>query len=694
MPTKTSRTPKPVFLDRELSWLDFNQRVLALAEDPDTPLLERVKFVAISASNMDEFFQVRVSSLIESIAAGLDSRNSQSNPRTILKQVRAAAADQLQRAASLFNEVLRPELALKGITIAHAQDVTGTAAGFIERQFHEAVYPVLTPMAVDPARPFPYISDLSLNLAVSLEYGDSGASFARVKVPQILPRFIELPDQGQFVPLESIIAANLGALFPGVNVLSHAMFRVTRDADIEIDDTEADDVLQLLKRELSQRRFGAAVRLEVSDDLPADALRMLTRELNLDADGVVSVDGLLNAADLVELASLDRPELKYRRHKPLTPSSLTTDRGTRAETPDEMFAMLSSHDALVHLPYESFTESVERFIRMAADDPNVLAIKMTMYRTSERTRLVESLIRAAEAGKQVVVVVELKARFDEHANIEWADQLERAGVHVSYGLLGLKTHCKLALVVRREGPRDAQIVRYAHIGTGNYNADTARYYEDFGLLTSNEDITADVADLFNTLTGYSRQQEYKSLVVAPRSFGPTLTELIEREIEAPNGQIFWKINALVDRGFIEALYGASAAGVKIELIVRGICCLVPQVEGLSENITVRSVVGQFLEHSRLFRFGDGNDRPYTYFIGSGDVMPRNLQRRVEALAPVTDPTALDRLNWVVDAYRSDKIARWELGASGTWEFHPGKSLHRRLINRYERAARKSAREGL
>lgn len=692
MPAKSSTKTKPIFLDRELSWLDFNHRVLALAEDPNTPLLERVKFVAIHAANLDEFFQVRVSSLIESVTAGLGGGNGQATRRTTLKQVRATAADQLRRAAALFNDELRPALGTEGIMITPAQDVTGTAAGFIERQFHEAVYPVLTPMAVDPARPFPYISDLSLNLAVSVERGEGAASFARVKVPQILPRFIELPEQGQFVPLESIIAANLGALFPGVDVLSHAMFRVTRDADIEIDDTEADDVLQLLKEELSQRRFGAAVRLEVSDDLDEAALRTLTRELNLDADGVVSISGLLNAADLVELSGLDRPELKYRRHKPLVPSALLNDRNTTAESPAEMFAMLAKSDALVHLPYESFTDSVERFIRLAADDPDVLAIKMTMYRTSERTRLVESLIRAAKSGKQVVVVVELKARFDEHANIEWADQLERAGVHVSYGLLGLKTHCKVALVVRREGPRGAQIERYAHIGTGNYNADTARYYEDFGLLTSDEAITADIADLFNTLTGYSRQQEYRSLVVAPHSFGSTLRELIEREMEAPNGQIFWKINSLVDRDFISLLYAASGAGVDIELIVRGICCLVPGVEGLSENIVVRSIVGQFLEHSRLFRFGDGVDRPFTYLLGSGDVMPRNLQRRVEAVVPVTDEDLTARLTSVVNAYRSPKIARWELGPSGRWEYTDGKPLHPLLINRYVRAARKTARE--
>ena len=683
-PTRNS----PRYLNRELSWLDFNHRVLALAHNDELPLLERIKFVAIHASNLDEFFQVRVPTVLESIDAGVRRSGPDGlTPRAQLEALRASAAEQLSGAAALFDEELRPALAAEGIEFVTPAELDDTARGWVAERFSEQVFPVLTPLAVDPAHPFPYISDLSLNLAVFVEHNSASPSFARVKVPPILPRFLALPDGNRFIPLESVIGAHLGELFPGVKLLSHSAFRVTRNADLDIDDTDTDDLLKQLEMELRQRRFGGTVRLEVAPDLGSDAIDMLTRELKLTHDDVYASGALLGLSDLFELYGIDRDDLKTPPHSPRTPTPFKTSpdaqglmraaHGGRADRRDEheigvdFFAVLKRQDVLVHMPYESFTNSLDAFLRAAADDPDVLAIKMTMYRTSERTRLVNSLIRAAERGKQVVVVVELQARFDEHANIEWARQLERAGVHVAFGLVGFKTHCKLAMVVRRES---RSIARYSYVGTGNFNADTARIYEDFGLLTADADFAADVTGLFNSLTGYSRQTKYRKLAVAPHSLAQTLVDRIAAEAAEPDGHIFMKMNAIVDTEVIDALYKASVQGCRVDLIVRGICCLVPGVEGLSENITVRSIVGRFLEHSRVYRFGSAR-RGHTYLLGSADAMPRNLRYRVEALAPVDAPPLVDELTAVTDMYLDDGIAHWQLGSDGDWTQHRGEDLH-------------------
>ncbi len=686
-----ARSPKR-YLNRELSWLDFNHRVLALAHDRELPLLERIRFVAIHASNLDEFFQVRVPTVLDSIEAGVRQAGADGlTPREQLEGIRAAAAGQLQDASSLFEDELRPALAAEGISFVEPDDLDATSRAWIAELFSEQVFPVLTPLAVDPAHPFPYISDLSLNLAVFVEHSRSGPSFARVKVPPILPRFLALPDENRFITLESVIAWHLDDLFPGVKLLSHSTFRVTRDADLDIDDTETDDLLKHMELELRQRRFGGAVRLEAAPDLGSDALDMLARELKLTHDDVYTSKGLLGLSDLFELYGIDRDDLKTPPHNPRTPLPLraateasallasgTASRRGAAEESEagvDFFDVLKRQDVLVHLPYESFTTSLDAFIRQAADDPDVLAIKLTMYRTSERTRLVDSLIRAAERGKQVVVVVELKARFDEHANIEWARILERAGVHVAYGVVGLKTHCKLAMVVRRES---RGIAHYCFVGTGNFNADTARIYEDFGLLTADRDFAADVAALFNSLTGYSRKTDYRKLAVAPHSLGQSLVKHIAAEAAEPDGHIFMKMNAIVDSEVIDALYEASQQGCRIDLVVRGICCLVPGVEGMSENISVRSIVGRFLEHSRVYRFGN-RDRGYTILLGSADAMPRNLRYRVEALAPVEAPALVSELVDLTDMYLDDGIARWELGSDGEWTKHCGTDLHQSML---------------
>ncbi|MDE0134146.1 MAG: polyphosphate kinase 1 [Acidimicrobiaceae bacterium] len=683
------------YLNRELSWLDFNHRVLALARDDDLPLLERIKFVAIHASNLDEFFQVRVPTVLDSIDAGVRRAGPDGlTPRAQLKGIRAAAAEQLRDASSLFEEELRPALAAEGICFIEPDELDATSRAWVAQLFSEQVFPVLTPLAVDPAHPFPYISDLSLNLAVFVEHSRTGPSFARVKVPPILPRFLALPDGHRFITLESVISGHLDDLFPGVKLLSHSTFRVTRDADLDIDDTETDDLLKHLELELRQRRFGGAVRLEAAPDLGSDALDMLTRELKLTHDDVYTSKGLLGLTDLFELYDIDRDDLKTPPHNPRTPlplraasdtatlmASPSASRPGTTEEPEtgvNFFDVLKRQDVLVHLPYESFNTSLDAFIRQAADDPDVLAIKLTIYRTSERTRLVDSLIRAAERGKQVVVVVELKARFDESANVEWARILERAGVHVAYGVVGLKTHCKLAMVVRRES---RGMARYCFIGTGNFNADTARIYEDFGLLTSDDDFAIDIAGLFNSLTGYSRKTDYRKLAVAPHSLGQSLTKHIAAEAAEPDGHIFMKMNAIVDNEVIDALYEASQAGCRIDLVVRGICCLIPGIEGVSENISVRSIVGRFLEHSRVYRFGNP-ERGYTILLGSADAMPRNLRYRVEALAPVESPSIAAELTEITDMYLVDGIRRWELGSDGEWIQHGGTDLHEVLLARH------------
>ena len=666
----------PRYLNRELSWLAFNRRVLALAEDANLPLLERVKFLAIHASNLDEFFQVRVAGLHVQVEAGVQDRSPDGlTASEQLRAVRDETQKQYRDIAHLVNGEIDPLLAAAGLEVVEPRDLDPHEREWVATQFRNSVFPVLTPLAVDPAHPIPYISDLSLNLAVFVRRDKGPPSFARVKVPPILPRFLMLPDHSRYVALESVIAHHLDELFPGVEVLSHSTFRVTRNADIDVSDDESDDLLEHIENELARRRFGEPIRLEVAADLSDEALELLTRELGVSGKDVFVSEAPLDLTGLWTLYTADRPDLKFESHSPRAPAELRSSTAVGGD----IFKTLRETDVMLHHPYESFTDSVGEFIRQAAHDPDVLAIKMTMYRTSERTQIVNSLISAAEAGKQVVVVVEIKARFDEEANIEWARVMEQAGVHVAYGVMGLKTHCKTVLVVRQERDR---IRRYTHIGTGNYNADTARVYEDLGLLTADDEIAADVSDLFNALTGYSDQSRYRRLVVAPHSVRSTLLALIESEANHPDGHVLMKMNSLADIRVIDALYDASNRGCRVDLIIRGICCLIPGVPGLSDNIAVHSVVGRFLEHSRLFRFGS-RTRGRSYLMGSADVMPRNLDGRVEALVPMDDDHLLNELEQIVDLYLDPDISSWTLDPEGNWHHHPGEDLHRILLARHE-----------
>ncbi|MGY1857327.1 RNA degradosome polyphosphate kinase [Modestobacter sp. SYSU DS0290] len=670
MPAAAPTLPADRFLNRELSWLDFNARVLELAEDDSLPLLERVKFLSIFASNLDEFFMVRIAGLKRRQSTGLTVRSPDGlTIREQLTRVTERTQDLMHRHGGVFTKDVTPLLEEQGIRILHWSDLADSDAMRLREYFRDQVFPVLTPLAVDPAHPFPYISGLSLNLAVSVRDPDTGAPrFARVKVPNNVPRFIPVGPGGAhggnatsvFLPLEDLIAAHLGQLFPGLDVLDHHLFRVTRNADLEVEEDRDEDLLQALERELARRRFGPAVRLEVTATMDPQILDVLVSELEISPADVVSVPGLLDLASLMELYDLDRPELK---DEPFVPA--THPRLSEGETPKSVFATLREGDVLVHHPYDSFATSVQRFIEQAAADPNVLAIKQTLYRTSGDSPIVSALIEAAQAGKQVVVLVEIKARFDEEANISWARSLERAGCHVVYGLVGLKTHCKTALVVRME---NGVIRRYCHIGTGNYNPKTARIYEDMGILTADPRVGADLTDLFNTLTGYSRQTTYRSLLVAPRGVRTGLVERIRREARhaaegRPSG-IRIKVNSLVDEQIIDALYEASLAGVPVDLLIRGICALRPGVPGLSENIRVRSIVGRFLEHSRAISFV--NDDSPEWWIGSADLMHRNLDRRVEVLLRVNDPAAQRQLQDVLDRALAPDVRCWELSAEGTW----------------------------
>jgi polyphosphate kinase len=648
------------YLNRELSWLDFNARVLALAEDPGPPLLERVKFLAIYGQNLDEFFQVRVSGLLEQLRAGVGASTPEG--LTPVEQIQAIVErvhEQADRAGKLITAELLPALERAGIRIVGWDDLNDQDRDELSRGFHERIFPVLTPLSVDPAHPFPYISSLSLNLAAVVRDPMTGLRrFARVKVPPLLPRFVELPDGERFIPIEQLIAAHLDAMFPGMEIAKHQVFRVTRDADVEVEEDEGEDLLAAIEDVLNRRRRGAfPVRLEIDSEMTSEVRTLLVRELELEERDVYVVEGLLDHAGLWQLVGLDRPNLK---DDPWTP--VTQPRLTGLDEPPDLFEVIQAADVLVHHPYDSFSTSVEAFVEQAARDPSVLAIKQTLYRTSAESPIIRALIRAADSGKQVVALVELKARFDEEANITWARALEQAGVHVVYGVVGLKTHAKTCLVVRRES---SGIRRYAHIGTGNYNPFTARLYEDLGLLTADANIGADLTDLFNLLTGYSRQREYRKLLVAPVTLRRRLTELIGREASAGDGTITLKMNSLVDADLIDAMYQASQAGTSIELIIRGICCLRPQVPGLSDNIRVRSIVGRFLEHSRIFRFGS-RDRGFDYYFGSADVMPRNLDRRVEALVPVIDRSLQGRLDEILDVNLSDDTLAWELDGEGAW----------------------------
>ena len=650
------------FINRELSWLDFNARVLALAEDPGTPLLERAKFLAIFATGLDEFYMVRVAGLKRRQSTGLSVRSVDGlSPREQLELIARRAQDLVARQAKVFGDVVQPELEKQGIRILRWEELSDDDAERLRDYFRDQIFPVLTPLAVDPAHPFPYISGLSLNIAVTISDPTLGAErFARVKVPNNVPRFVPVADGTDVLPLEELIAAQLPQLFPGMDVGAHHLFRVTRNADVEVEDDRDEDLLQALERELARRRFGPAVRLEVGETMDQRTLDLLVREMDMGYADVMRVPGLLDLSSLWALYDIDAPNLK---DPPFVPA--THPRLSEGETAKSVFATLREGDVMVHHPYDSFATSTQRFIEQAAADPNVLAIKQTLYRTSGDSPIVEALAEAAAAGKQVVVLVEVKARFDEAANISWAKTLERAGCHVVYGLVGLKTHCKTALVVRREG---GGLRRYCHIGTGNYNPKTARMYEDIGILTADPAVGADLTDLFNALTGYSRQTSYRNLLVAPYGIRCGLVERIEREIDhARNGResgIDMKVNALVDEEIVDALYRASSAGVPVRLLIRGICTLRPGVPGMSENIRVRSIVGRFLEHSRAMRFH--NDGRPQWWIGSADMMHRNLDRRVEVLIKVSDPASAEHLDQTVALAMSGDVIGWDLGSDGTW----------------------------
>ena len=649
------------YVNRELSWLDFNARVLHEARDERNPLLERVKFLAIFASNLDEFFQVRVSGLMEQVAAGSAKRSS--DGRTAAEQlveVRARVRDLVHEHSRLYAEV-RAGLAREGVAIVDHAAIPEHHATLRERYLEE-IFPVLTPLAVAPGHPFPYLSTLSLSLAITVADPVTGEErFARVKVPPILPRLVEVAPR-VYVPLEQVIAANLDTLFPGVRVVQAHPLRVTRDADFDVEEDEAGDLLSAIEQELRRRRFGSAVRLEVEEGMPEEMREFLLSGIGLDAHDLYEVPGSLDLTCLWQIATLDIPELRDPPWSPVVPGRLIPpDEGD----PVDVFAVIRQGDLLVHHPYESFSASVERFITQAADDPDVLSIKQTLYRTSGDSPVVRDLIRAADQGKQVVVLVEIKARFDEEANIVWARKLEQAGAHVVYGLVGLKTHSKVALVVRREG---SGLRRYLHLGTGNYNPKTARLYTDLGLLTCRAELGADATDLFNFLTGLSRQQGFRRLLVAPDTLRPRIRDLIDREADHARAgrpaRIVIKVNALVDPEMIEHLYEASEAGVDIDCIVRGACSLHPGIEGRSDRIQVRSIIGEFLEHSRIFGFANGGRQEW--YTGSADLMERNLDRRVEVVFPVEDLEAMARIEEIVAVMLADDRRSWQLGADAAW----------------------------
>ena len=653
------------FLDREGSWLDFNARVLDLAADPAVPLLERVRFAAIFAGNLDEFFMVRVAGLRRRIATGIAvSTPSGLTAREQLDLIAHRTHELVEQHARLFVEELAPTLSEQGICLLRYDEITDDERKSVDEMFEQRVYPVLTPLAVDPAHPFPYISGLSLNLAVVLRDRENDRQhFARVKVPPVLSRYVQVDDY-RFVLLEDVIAAHLPELFPGLEVLETHAFRVTRNEDLEVEEEDVENLLQALERELSRRRFGPPVRLEVESTISDRVLSLLLRELGIGEPELYRIPGPLDLGGLWPIADLDRRDLKYDAFVPSTHPRLHAS--AEPNSTADIFTALRDGDILVQHPYDSFATSVQAFVEQASSDPAVLAIKQTLYRTSGDSPIVDALIDAAEAGKQVLVVVEIKARFDEQANIRWARALEHAGCHVVYGLVGLKTHAKLSLVVRQEN--GGELHRYAHIGTGNYNPKTARIYEDIGLLTAEPEICEDIADLFNHLSGYTKQRDYNTLLVAPDTLRAGVIDMIEREVAharagRPAG-VTMKLNSLVDEKVIDALYRASGAGVRIDLAVRGMCALRPGVPGLSDNIRVRSILGRFLEHSRVLRFANAGDPEI--WIGSADVMHRNLDRRVEALARISDPHAREELCELLDLTIDDSVACWTLDADGLW----------------------------
>ena len=683
------------FFNRELSWLDFADRLIDLSADTSLPLLERVKFMAILSSGLDEFFQVRVGGLKDHVAAGLRARSADGRSASQqLQDIRVKCVRLQARADEVFESSIVPSLAAAGLYFTSIEDLDATEKARVLGVFEKEIFPVLTPLAVDPGHPFPYISNLSLNLAVLVEDPSTREQrFARVKVPPLLPRFVPLNGGARFVALEQLIAANLPRLFPHMEIGRHYAFRVTRNADLDLEESEADDLLAAVETELRRRRFGRAVRLEVDRDMPTAVRDLLLDELELGMDDVYESSVPLGLSQLWALHAIDRPDLHETPWVPKTQPRLAS----AGDGSVDLFSVLRERSVLVHHPYDSFTTSVEAFITQAADDPNVLAIKQTLYRTSDDTAIVSALVRAAEQGKQVAALVEVKARFDEQANILWARQLERAGVHVVYGLVGLKTHSKIVLVVRRE---EDGLRRYCHIGTGNYNSETAKVYEDLGLLTADPAIGEDLTDLFNHLTGYGRPVTHRRIVVAPQGMRPwVLGQIAEEAAAGEAGRITIKVNGLTDPEVIDGLYAASQAGVRIDLSVRGVCCLRPGVPGLSDRITVRSIMGRFLEHSRIFRFGDpGGERQVRYTIGSGDLMERNLDRRIEVLVPVLDPELRARLEETLQLNLADDTNAWELGPDGTWaRVVPvlGLSAQRRLQElAVERARRRRLPESL
>jgi polyphosphate kinase len=654
-----------LYFNRELSWLDFNQRVLELAEDPEVPLLEQVRFCAIYASNLDEFYMVRVAGLFEQLDAGIDARGPDGlRPGEQIDAIQARVLELDGRLHACFDGKLRPALEEQGIRIVSLDSASEEERREIDTRFHEQVFPALTPLVIGLGRPFPYISNLSLSLGVLLRDPESGTEIiARVKVPkELLGRFLPVGDGGKaVVPLEEVIAANLDALFPGTEVVDYGYFRVTRDADFTVSD-EADDLLQAVQDEIRRRRFGEVVRLEIAAGMNPKLRQQLIDALRLEDREVYDVDGLIDLADLTAVADVPgHAELRYPAWTPVThPRLLGED-----DEPCDMFAAIRQEDLLVHHPYDSFASSVERFVEQAVADPDVLAIKQTVYRTSDDSPLVPSLIRASERGKQAVCMVELKARFDEEANIHWAKSLEESGVHVVYGIPGLKTHVKAILVARREGDR---VREYVHIGTGNYHPKTARLYTDFGLFTADEEIGADVAEMFNFLTGYGRPAEYRKVLVSPTTMRDQILAEISATVEAheagQEARIALKMNSLVDAACIRALYEASRAGVRVDLNVRGICCLRPGVPDVSENIRVVSIVGRFLEHSRVYAFERGEET--RVLMGSADLMPRNLESRVELVTPVEDPGLRAELLDVLERCFADNANAWELDAEGAW----------------------------
>lgn len=671
VPDLGTEFPADRYLDRELSWLAFNQRVLEMAEDPNLFLLERVNYLAIFASNLDEFFMVRVAGLKRRIATGLAVTSSSGlSPQEVLSEISLEGHRLQERHAKVFIDDVKPRLKDAGIRIVRWSALEETEKSDLHDYFQKQIFPVLTPLAVDPAHPFPYISGLSLNLAVVVQNNETGKEhFARVKVPPLLPRFVRIPGNtgvanAMFVPLEDVMGEFLGLLFPGMTVLQHHTFRVTRNEDLEVDEDESENLLVALEKELLRRRFGPPVRLEVANDINPEVLELLIRELDISDEDVYSLPSPLDLTGLFEIASIKRPDLHFPPHHVITNRFLQP-----VEDKDvSIFSAMRQRDILLHHPYESFSTSVQAFLEQAASDPKVLAIKQTLYRTSGDSPIVDALIAAAEAGKQVLALVEIKARFDEQNNIAWARKLEQAGVHVVYGIVGLKTHCKLSLVIRQEG---TQLRRYCHVGTGNYNPKTARYYEDFGLLTARESVGEDLTKLFNQLSGYAPEAKFKSLLVSPNGVREGLVERINREIqfkaEGKDARIRIKVNSLVDEQIIDALYKASTAGVPVDIVVRGMCALRPGIAGVSENIQVRSILGRYLEHSRIFSFNGGGDP--AVFIGSADMMHRNLDRRVEALVRLSQPDHIREVNGVFDLAMDDKSQSWHLAVDGKWVRH-------------------------